>query len=35
MTDLLIPPPPNKEMSGDMTGNIDGQDLLEAEKRLQ
>ena len=35
MTDSLIPPPPLMETAGDMTGNTDGEELLEAEKRLQ
>ena len=35
VTDSLIPPPPKTETPGDMTGNIEGEELLEAEKRLQ
>ena len=34
LTDSLIAQPPMMEIPGDMTGNIDREELLEAEKRL-
>ena len=35
MNSLIPPPPPLTETPADMTGNMNGEELLEAEKRLQ